>query len=120
MSALTRLYRAQVMPVDWRGRERTAFVEAVSHNCACKKIAAVIAALEHRQPADVADRIYDCHGAQELIEEGVSEDIEIRLFETASSGGKATHFVTEPLFLVDRPAALCRKWAAITQSHEDC
>ena len=50
MSALnlSRLYRAHVQPSDWRGAERTAFVEASSHHAAIKKIAATVGALEHR------------------------------------------------------------------------
>jgi hypothetical protein len=46
----SRLYRAHVSPVDWRGAERTAFVEAFSHHAAVKKIAAAVWALEHRSP----------------------------------------------------------------------
>jgi hypothetical protein len=47
---LTRLYRAHVSVTDWRGTERTAFVEACSHPAAIKKIAAVVAALEYCKP----------------------------------------------------------------------
>ena len=112
---LRRLYRAHVQPSDYRGLERTAFVEASRHDGACKKIAAAVAALEHRQPADVADRIYNVYSAQELIDEGVSDDLELRLFETGWSGGRATHFVREPLFLLAEPSALIRKWAAVPQ-----
>ena len=112
---LRRLYRAHIEPSEWRGVERTAFVEASSHNCACKKIAAAVSALEHRQPAEVADRIYNCYSAQELVDAGVSDELELRLFETGWSGGKATHIVREPLFLLAEPSALIRKWAAIPQ-----
>jgi len=112
---LRRLYRAHIEPSDCRGVERTAYVEASSHDCACKKIAAAVAALEHRAPADVADRIYNPYSAQELVADGLSDDLELRLFETGWSGGKATHFVREPLFLLAEPSALIRKWAAISQ-----
>jgi hypothetical protein len=99
--------------VDWRGAERTAFVEASSYHAAVKKIAAAVGALEHRSPVAVEERVYNCFSAKELIDEGLSESPELRLFETGWSGGKATHFVSEPLFLLDRPAELCRLWASI-------
>jgi hypothetical protein len=111
----SRLYRAHIGSADWRRPERTAFVEAFSHNCACKKIVAAVAALEHRQPAEVADRIYNCYSAKELVDEGLSEEIELRLFETGWSGGKATHFVSEPLFLLERPRALIAVWTEIAR-----
>lgn len=118
MSALdfSRIYRAHVQPRDWRGTERTAFVEAGSHSAAVKKIAAAIAALEFGStPEQVEERIYNCHSAQELVDEGVSKDVELRLLETGWSGDKATHFVAEPLFLLIAPAALIRVWARCPQ-----
>lgn len=118
-STLPHLYRAHIEPRDGRGPERTAFVEAFSHQCACKKIAATIAALEHRQTIEVADRIYNCCSAQELIDEGLSEDLDLRLFETGWSGGKATHFVSEPLFLLERPSDLIRIWAELAGGVQD-
>jgi hypothetical protein len=113
---LSGLYRAHIAPPpNSRGAARTAFVDACSHNCACKKIAAVIAALEHRQPIEVADRIYNCYAAKELIEEGLSEDTEVRLFETGRAGGIATHFVPQSFFLLPEPAALGRAWVRCPQ-----
>jgi hypothetical protein len=72
-----------------------------------------VGALEHRSPVAVAERIYNCYSGKDLIDEGLSENPELRLFETGWTGGKATHFVTEPLFLLDHPAELCRLWASI-------
>jgi hypothetical protein len=110
----SRLYRAFVSSRDYREPERTAFVEAYSHNAAAKKIADVVAALEFGStPEQVQERIYNCSSGQELIDEGLSEDLELRLFETGWTGGKATHFVEEPLFLLDAPATLIRVWARI-------
>jgi hypothetical protein len=109
---LSRLYRDHISPADWRGTERTAFVEGSSHNCACKKIAAAVAALDHRTPEQVAERIYNCYSAKELIDEGLSDDLELRIYETGWSGGKATHFVEHPLFLTAEPGVLARAWAA--------
>jgi hypothetical protein len=51
-------------------------------------------ALEHRSPVAVEERVYNCYSAKELIDEGLSESTELRLFEVGWSDGKATHFVT--------------------------
>lgn len=117
MSALdlTRLYRAFVSGRDgYRNPERTAFVEAASREGALRKIAAVIVALEYGSTVEsVSERIYNLNRAAECIEEGLSEDHELRIFETG--WGKAITFVEHPLFLLDDPAPLCRKWAQIPQ-----
>ena len=68
-------------------------------------------ALEMRLPETVEERIYNCSSAQELVDDGISEDLELRLFEVGWSGTSA-YFVEEPLFLVTSPA-LIRKWAQI-------
>ena len=116
MSALnlTRVYRAHVQPADWPSAERTAFIEASSHHAAVRKIAVVVAALEYRSPDPVEERIYNCKGAEECIEEGLSADLELRLFEIGWNGHEPIAFVEHPLFLLDECVALIRKWAAIT------
>jgi hypothetical protein len=110
-----RLYRAHITPRahDYRGPELTAFVEASSREGAVRKIAAaIVAAMEFGSTAEsVAERIYNCNSAQECIDDGLSEDVELRLFETGWSGNKAICFVEHPLFLLANPAPLCRKWA---------
>jgi hypothetical protein len=60
----------------------------------------------------VEERIYNCHSAQELIDDGQSEDTLLRLFETGWCG-TAVSFVEEPLFLMAAPGSLIRKWAQI-------
>jgi hypothetical protein len=104
-----RLFRAFI-GAESRGTERTAFVEAASHRDAIRKIANAVAALETRLPETVEERIYNCASVRELIDEGLSEDIELRVFETGWSGGKPICFVEEPLFLLTAPAGLIRKW----------
>ena len=111
---LRRLYRAFVGAESYSA-ERTAFIEAASHRDAVRKIANVVAALETRLPDQVEERIYNCYSAYELIDEGVSEDIDLRLFETGWSGNRAICFVEEPLFLLAAPAALIRKWARVPE-----
>jgi hypothetical protein len=110
MSALdlTELYGAVVEPPG-PGSARHAFIEAPNDNSVVPKIAAVIRALERRAPADVRDRIYNCHSAQELLNEGLSADQELRLFESGWSCGQPT-YVREPLILLDTSAALIRIW----------
>lgn len=69
--------------------------------------------MEHPSPDAVQDRIYNCTSAKELIADGTSDRPELRIFETGWTGGNATHFVTEPLFLLDHPGELTRFWASI-------
>jgi hypothetical protein len=107
-----RLYLAHI-GADSHGIECTAFVEATSHTAAGRKIVNVVAALEMRLPDSVADRIYNCCSGAELIETGLSDDIEQRLFETGWSGNRAVCFVEHPLFLIAEPAPLIRKWASV-------
>ncbi len=109
-----RLYRAHVTSYDARGIEHTAFVEAASARAAVRKIAAVVATLEFGATAEsVAERIYNCYCADELIATGVSADHSLRLCETGWSGNTAICFVEHPLFLLRDPAPLCRLWAQI-------
>jgi hypothetical protein len=83
-----RLFRAHLEPAaDSRGPERTAFVEAAGHRDAIRKIAAAVAALDGCLPETVIEnRIYNCISARELIDEGLSADVELRLFETGWCG----------------------------------
>jgi hypothetical protein len=108
-----RLYRAFIGAPSY-GIERTAFVEAASHRDAIRRIANAVAALETKLPEVIEERLYNVASAQELMDEGMSPDLELRLFETGWSDGKAICFVEEPLFLVASPAALIRKWATLS------
>lgn len=109
----SRIFRAHVSPAFDFGPERTAYVEAFSHRDAIRKIANAIAALESRLPDAVQERIYNVASARELVNEGLSQDVEVRLFETGWYAGQAISFVQEPLFLVCAPA-LIHKWAQIS------
>jgi hypothetical protein len=111
---LLRIYRAHIGSAYGYGKERTAYVEAASHRDATRKIVNAVAALECRLPDAVEERIYNVASARELIEEGLSKDIELRLFETGWCGDEAVSFVEEPLFLLAAPAALIRKWTQIS------
>jgi hypothetical protein len=112
--AIARLYRAHIQPSEWRGIERTAFVEAFNRDAAARKIAAAVAALEYGSTTEqVQERIYNVTSGTQLVAEGLSLDHELRLFETGWSGQEAIAFVEHPLFLLIDPAPLCRKWAQI-------
>lgn len=76
-------------------------------------------ALERRSPVVVEERIYNCRSTRELINDGLSESPELRLFETGCSDDKVLCWVTEPLFLPDQPAELCQLWEfGFWYSHE--
>jgi hypothetical protein len=113
---ITRLYRAHVSAADWRGTEVTAFVQAANHNAAVRKIAAAIAVLEYRKPEEVIERIYNCTSATELIEENLSEDDGLRLFETGWQGCRPVSWVESPLVLLTNPGPLLAVWARIPRT----
>ena len=112
---VARLYRAIVGCTDYSDTEQVAFVEASSHQTAIDKIAAAVAAIEHRTPADVINRIYNCSSARELIASGESDDLHLRILEMGWIGGRPIFLrePLEPLFLLNAPAAFIRMWAAI-------
>lgn len=102
------LYRAHVGSDDYRRPERTVFVRAGSEREALTKIAGALAAIEQRPVTEIEESLYNCRSARECVEMGVSADLELRLFEVG--WGTQTLFVEEPIFLVDHPAAMWRKW----------
>ncbi len=110
---LRRLYRAFVTPQRATDPERTFFVEAATHQAAGKKIAGVISTLEYTKLCDAEQAIYNVHSIDELIHEGLSEDIEARAFETGWSHDQGISWVEAPVFLVADPAPLLRAWARI-------
>jgi hypothetical protein len=80
-----RIYRAFVQPRRWPDIELTAFVEASGHQLAIHRIAAAIAALEYGSTVEsVSERIYNCASAIECLAQGLSENRELRIFETRS------------------------------------
>jgi hypothetical protein len=111
-----RLYRAHVQPRCWRGVEVTAFVDAVSRETAVRKMSQAIAAIEFGSTSEsVAERTYNCARASELIDDGLGEDIEGRLFETGWGNGRPICFVEHPLVLLSDPAPLLKVWARVSR-----
>jgi hypothetical protein len=107
------LYRAHVRPCDCHQPVRTAFVEAPCKIEAVLKISGVMAVLEGRSLAEVQKRVYEVKSAHQCIAEGKSADRQLRLFETACSRTGVSAFVRHPVFLLDDPASLTRKWSQI-------
>ena len=112
-SHLRRLYRAHVTPQRATDPERTFYVEAATHQAACKKIAATISALEYTKLFEAEEAIYNIHSAFELVHEGLSDDIEARVFETGVCS-RVISWVEQPVFLVRDPAPLIRAWSRVT------
>jgi len=103
-----RLYRCHIAATG-SGSERTAFVESSCHHGARRKVANAVAALEMCKPDDIEERIYNCASAYELIDQGSSPDVAVRVFETGWCDDKVMSYVEHPLFLVADPA-LIRAW----------
>jgi hypothetical protein len=89
------------------------FIEASSVRDAVRRIAVTVGALEYRSTEEVVERVYNTARAAELIDEGLSEDHTLRLFETGWGSNKVIAWVEQPLFLMAAPAALMRVWAQI-------
>jgi hypothetical protein len=87
--------------------ERTAYVDATTERGARLKIAAAVAGLEGVRPEDVDYRICNVKPAGTCIEEGESEDHELRLFEIGWCGDGIV-FVREPLILLQQPGPRAR------------
>lgn len=102
---LGRIWRGHVQPVLSIFPERTAFVDATTERGARLKIAAAIAGLEGVRPEDVDVRIYNVKSARKCIDEGQSQDHELRLFEIGW-GADGIVFVEDPLFLMQKPGPL--------------
>ncbi len=107
---LRHVWRGHVQPVLLSLPERTAYVDATTERGARLKIAAAVAGLEGVRPDDVDYRIYNVKPTRICIEEGESEDHELRLFEIGW-GGDGIVFVREPLILLQQPGPLTRAWA---------
>jgi hypothetical protein len=110
---LRRLYRAFVTPRCASDPERTFFVEAATHQAAAKKVAGTIAALEYTKLFEAEESVYNVASAFELVHDGISEDVEMRIWECGWSGPKVICWVEAPVFLVRDPAPLLRAWARI-------
>lgn len=115
----SRLYRAYVSPPSPSppGPELAVFAEASSRDHAHRHICELVALITRRNVDDVADALYNLYSAHELIDDGLSEPRELRLFECGWSG-KRIFYIDAPLCLVTDPQPLLDAWqrAVSTQS----
>lgn len=114
---LSRLYRAYVSPPSPFRPELAVFADASSRDLAHRHICELVALITRRNVDDVADALYNLCSARELIDEGLSEAPELRLFECHWSGNRI-FYIDAPLCLVTDPQPLLDAWqrAVSTQS----
>jgi hypothetical protein len=103
-----------VTPPRGTDPERTFFVDAATHQAAAKKIAGTISALEYTKLYEAESAIYNVYSVFELVHDGISDDLEARLFETGWGGGRVICWVQAPVFLVADPAPLIQAWVRAT------
>lgn len=110
---LRRLYRAFVTPQRATDPEKCFYVEAATHQAAGKKIAGVISTLEYSKLYDAEQAVYNVHSIHELIHDGLSDELEARIYECGVDHGRIC-FVEHPVFLVRDPAPLIQAWVRVT------
>jgi hypothetical protein len=108
------IYRVQIEPKTLLAPERFAFVETYSADDACARVAATFASIYRCPFVDVRLRV-SAKSYEECQSDGVSEDLEIRLFEVAWTNGRVAEWVREPVFLLPEPSVLTRKWAQVPE-----
>jgi hypothetical protein len=86
------------------------FLMAASRAAAQKEAMDALAAIHCISPDDVC--VYNLTSFRELIDSGVSEDEDLRLFEVAWEGSNVSAWAEHPLFLTD-DSTLLGKWAEL-------
>lgn len=107
------LYRAVVEPSTDAGAyvERIVFFQANSRDDAARKLTALIAAIDGVPEDQVS--FYNLDSYQELVNNGVSENVRLRIFETGWQGLNVACWARNPLFLVRDPGPLFRLWSTL-------
>jgi len=90
--------------------ESIVFLMAGSRDAAQKRATDALAAMHGIAPDDVY--LYHLVSFRELIDSGVSEDEDLRIFEIAWKGPSVSAWAEHPLFLTDDPTLL-GKWAEL-------
>ncbi|WP_233518874.1 hypothetical protein [Paraburkholderia xenovorans] len=103
----TSLYRAVL---GGARHESIAFLMADSRDDARTRAISAVAAIHGIAPRDVP--LCKLASFRELIDIGVSEDEELRIFEMAWKGMDVSGWAEHPLFLTDDPSLL-GKWAEL-------
>ena len=86
------------------------FLMAASRAAAQKEATDALAAIHCMAPDEVC--VYNLASFRELIDSGVSEDEDLRLFEVAWEGSNVSAWADHPLFLTD-DSSLLGKWAEL-------
>lgn len=103
----TSLYRV----IFGHGRDESiVFLMADSRIAAQKEAIAALAAIHCIAPHDVS--LHSLASFRDLMDGGVSEDEDLRIFEVAWEGSSVTVWAEHPLFLTDDPSLL-GKWAEL-------
>jgi hypothetical protein len=90
--------------------ERVVFVMAGSREAASKRATSVLAALFDIDPPEVY--LYNLASFVDLVDSGVSDDEDLRVFEIGWKGPTVSVWAEHPLFLTD-DASLLGKWAEL-------
>lgn len=109
------IYRVHVKPRRPTQAERFAFVESYDEEDARARVVAASARLDCCEVSDARSRILVAKSYEDCIREGVSADVELRLFEVAWSNGRVAQWVQEPMFWLPTPSELTRKWSQIRE-----
>jgi hypothetical protein len=90
--------------------ERVVFLMAGSRDAASRRAMAVLAALYDIDPLEV--HLYNLASFTELIDSGVSDDEDMRVFEIGWKGPNVSAWAEHPPFLTD-DISLLGKWAEL-------
>ncbi|WP_086380508.1 hypothetical protein [Caballeronia sordidicola] len=90
--------------------DRVVFLMADSREAASMRAKSVLAALLDIDPSEV--RLYNLASFVDMVESGVSDDRDLRIFEIGWNGLTVRVWAAHPLFLTD-DASLLGKWAEL-------
>ncbi|QIE30392.1 hypothetical protein [Caballeronia sp. SBC2] len=90
--------------------ERIVFLMAGSREAASKRATSVLAALFDIEPPEVY--LYNLASFVDLVDSGVSDDEDLRIFELGWKGPMVSVWTEHPLFLTD-DSSLLGKWAEL-------
>jgi len=113
---LWQIYRVQLNPRAAGRVDRFAFIEAFSSTDACARVAAASVGLDRCTLRDARTHVSAAKSYADCLRDGLSPDMELRVFELAWSNGNVTGWVREPIFWLTTPSTLTRKWLEIPAS----
>jgi len=112
MTMLSHDWRVSLYRIIWESGEASvqAFALESTRDSARRFFEAAIALIAGR-PADDLE-LCNLYSYRDLVDNGVSEDEDLRVFEVGSRGDVVTAWVNKPLFLTTDPT-LVGKWAEL-------